>query len=49
VLSMKAMLEPRMVAAKTHGRDSGRHGIAGRPERMTASSHGCRIQISDLL
>jgi hypothetical protein len=45
---MKAMLEPRMVAANTHGRDSGLHEAAECPDRMTPSSHGCRIKISDL-
>src|SRR5579862_9969157 len=42
VLSMNAMLEPRIVADRIHGRDFSRHGAAA-PLRITASSHGCFI------
>jgi hypothetical protein len=44
---MKAMLEPRMVAASTQGRDFSAHGTPGAPARITASSHGCFISNLD--
>src|ERR1700757_3734087 len=43
VLSMNAMLEPRMVAASTHGLAFSAHGLLEAPDWITASSHGCRI------
>jgi hypothetical protein len=44
---MKAMLEPRMAAARIHGADFGRQGELSVPDLMTASSHGCRIRAVD--
>src|SRR5258707_1363701 len=44
---MNAMLEPRIVAASTHGRDFSAHGAAKAPDRITASSHGCFISNVD--
>jgi hypothetical protein len=38
---MKAMLDPKMVAAKIHGSDTRAHGTTLRRARMTPSSHGC--------
>jgi hypothetical protein len=38
---MKAMLDPKMVAAKIQGSDTAAHGTALGPARMTPSSHGC--------
>jgi hypothetical protein len=40
---MKAMLEPKIVAARTHGLDLPAHGVSRIPDRITASSHGCLI------
>ena len=40
VPSMKAMLDPRMVAARIHGPDSREHGVAARPDLICASAHG---------
>src|SRR5579864_1480067 len=48
VPSMKAMLEPRIVAASTHGRDFSAHGADKAPARITASSHGCFILDPDV-
>src|SRR3954447_6790881 len=45
VLSMNAMLEPRMVAARIQGPASGRQGARSRPVRMMASSQGGRIGV----
>src|SRR5581483_4531583 len=47
VPSMNAMLEPRIVAASTHGRDFSTQGAAKAPARITASSHGCFISNLD--
>jgi len=44
VLSMNAMLEPRIVAANTQLRDSGLHGLSEAPVRTAASSHDGRMQ-----
>jgi hypothetical protein len=44
---MKAMLEPRMVAANTHGRDSLLQGERSPLDRITASSQGCFMQDVD--
>jgi len=38
---MKAMLEPRMVAASTQACDWVLHGASEPPDRTTASSQGC--------
>jgi hypothetical protein len=38
---MKAMLDPRMVAARIHGSDGGAHGTTVGRARMNPSSHGC--------
>jgi hypothetical protein len=38
---MKAMLDPKMVAAKIQGSDTGAHGTPDGPDLMTPSSHGC--------
>src|SRR6267378_1322589 len=44
VPSMKAMLVPRMAAARTHGPDSGSQGASSAPKRTAASSHGGFIE-----
>jgi hypothetical protein len=38
---MKAMLDPKMVAAKIHGSDARAHGETVAPDLMTPSSQGC--------
>jgi len=38
---MNAMLDPRIVAASTHGLDWSAHGEPGVADRIIASSHGC--------
>jgi hypothetical protein len=43
---MKAMLDPRMVPASIQPLDAA-HGTAPPADRMTASSHGIRIEIMD--
>ncbi len=40
VLSIKAMLEPMMVAARIQGPELGAQGASLLPERTTPSSHG---------
>src|SRR6185295_5729323 len=40
VPSMKAMLEPRIVAARTHGSARFMHGDEAAPDLITPSSHG---------
>jgi hypothetical protein len=40
VLSIIAMLDPRMVAAKTHGCDRRAQGVLAGCDRITASSQG---------
>jgi hypothetical protein len=40
---MKAMLDPRIVAARIHGAAFGEQGESAFFERMTPSSHGCLI------
>src|SRR5471030_3039033 len=40
VPSMKARLDPRMVAASTHGCASREHGAAALPDCIEAASHG---------
>jgi hypothetical protein len=37
---MKAMADPMMVAARTHGAEVRVQGAEARPERITPSSHG---------
>src|ERR1700732_3508594 len=44
-LSMKAMLEPRMVAAKTHGRARSAQPDVSAAARMTPSSQGARPKL----
>jgi len=41
------MLEPRIVAASTHGRHFSAQGVAPDPMRIAASSHGCFISNLD--
>jgi hypothetical protein len=41
---MKAMLEPRIVAASTHDSEFPAQGAANLPARMIDSSHGCLMQ-----
>jgi len=43
VLSMKAMLEARIVAVRIHGPASGLHGAATLADRMRVSSQGALI------
>src|ERR1700724_1294679 len=43
--SMKAMLEPRMVAAKTHGRARSAQPDVSAAARMTPSSQGARPKL----
>src|ERR1700682_6066754 len=45
VPSMKARLEPRIVAASTHLPDDFGHGLVESPDRITPSSHGSRINV----
>jgi hypothetical protein len=42
---MNAMLEPRIVAARIHFSDDFGHGAVTRPDRITPSSHGSRINV----
>jgi hypothetical protein len=44
---MNAMLEPRMVAASTHGLDLSAHGVPDVLDRSTASSQGCLMHSLD--
>jgi hypothetical protein len=44
---MKAMLEPKMVAASTHLPEARGQGSVTLPARMTLSSQGCRIEIKE--
>jgi hypothetical protein len=37
---MKAMLDPKIVAARIHGSDTGAHGAAAGLDLITPSSHG---------
>jgi hypothetical protein len=47
VLSINAMLEPRIVARSTHRCAALTHGDApGAPERMDASTHGSWIAVA---
>src|SRR5712691_11857077 len=39
--SMKAMLDPRIVAARIQGAASEEHGVRAGEDRITPSSHGC--------
>lgn len=41
---MKAMLDPRIVAASTHDSEFPAQGVAKVPARMIDSSHGCLMQ-----
>jgi len=41
------MLDPRIVAASTHGRDFAEHGVDGIPTLTSASSHDGFIPDSD--
>jgi hypothetical protein len=43
---MKAMLDPRIAAARIHGSAPFAHGSPGRPDLITASSHGVFMQAS---
>jgi hypothetical protein len=43
VSSMKAILDPRMVAVRTHGAAFGAQGDFASFKRMTPSSQGCLI------
>src|SRR2546427_8938945 len=43
--SIKARLDPRIVAARIHGAASDEHGAAAGGERMTPPSHGCAIEV----
>src|ERR1700674_5816514 len=45
VPSMKARLEPRIVAASTHLPDDLGHGLVESPDRITPSSQGSRINV----
>src|SRR5207248_10910696 len=45
VPSMKAMLEPRIVATSTQGPTALSHGDTGPPERMEPSAQGSRIAL----
>jgi hypothetical protein len=47
VLSMNAMLDPRIVAARTHVRDFSAQGTPGDPALISTSSHGCFISNLD--
>jgi hypothetical protein len=38
---MKAMLDPKVVAARIHGSDTRAQGATEWGARMTPSSHGC--------
>src|ERR1700752_166917 len=49
VLSMKALLVPRMAAARIHGPDCGRQGESAGAERMAASSQGGFIPGKDAI
>jgi hypothetical protein len=44
---MNAMLEPRIVAASTHGRDFSEQGAVEALVRIIASSQGCFISKLD--
>jgi hypothetical protein len=44
---MNAMLDPRMVAASTHGLDLSAHGAPELPDRSAASSQGCFMHSLD--
>src|SRR5919108_4974788 len=46
VSSMNAMLDPRMVAASTHGAALGAQGALASFERMTPWSQGCLITLA---
>jgi hypothetical protein len=41
------MLEPRIVAARIHGRNFSAQGAPRPADRITASSHGCFISHLD--
>jgi hypothetical protein len=47
VLSMKAMLEPRMVAASIQPLASALHGTSTSTDRITASSQGGLMEAMD--
>src|SRR6266699_3373841 len=49
VLSIKAMLEPRIVAARTQRPDCALQGTTAFTDRTTASSHGGLMEIVDAL
>ncbi|WP_218141501.1 hypothetical protein [Nitrosovibrio tenuis] len=42
---MKAMLEPRMVVARTQGRARSAQPVVSAALRMTPSSHGPRVRL----
>ena len=43
---MKAMLEPRIVAVRTHGAAFWVHGMLAFSDRMSPSSQGCLITLA---
>jgi hypothetical protein len=47
VLSMNAMLDPRIVAARTQGRHFSAQGASGLRALIEPSSHGCFISNLD--
>jgi hypothetical protein len=46
---MKAMLDPRMVAASIHGLALSVHGTSPPPDRITASSQGALMETMDAI
>jgi hypothetical protein len=42
---MKAMLEPKIVAASIQLRERAPHAVPAIPDRIVASSHGCFISV----
>jgi hypothetical protein len=42
---MNAMLDPRIVAARTHLPEDFGHGVGASPDRITPSAHGSRIKV----
>jgi hypothetical protein len=42
---MNARLDPRIVAARIEGAAAGEHGAAAAEDRITPSSHGCKIEV----
>ena len=46
---MNAMLDPRIVAANTHGPTLGAQGDFASLDRITPSSHGCLIMLATVM